>query len=646
MQKLWSFTRRLGIVSFIALLSAPAQAEPRITIIHTSDLHSHFRNEQSPRKLGGFARVKTKIDEIRQARPDSLLLDSGDWSEGNIFFTLNSGEATQRMLEEFGYDAIVLGNHDWLAGPRELFEAFKASGMKVPVLSANLNFDGLPSDIPLGKYLPPYIVKTVAGKKIGIFGLSTFQLIFDHFFMPVNVLEPLRASKTMVKYLREVEKVDVVIALTHLGKETDAILARMVKGIDIIVGGHSHVLYTEPRYVNGVPIVHTGMWGQHIGEYQLSIDLQGRVSLVGHKIHQVDESVDENARVKLMTDDFQAAVEENFGKGIFKDKIARSEVGMRAVKKDLFSNDVLGNWSTDAIREAAGADVAFDSPMYASTTLQPGQLALADFFNLYPHIYSKFSKDSWTIQSYKVKGYVLRSFVTLLVKFRIPFKVSNAEIVVDGKKATSIRSFKINGQDVEFFREYSVASTRGILDLFTELKRLGLPFLGVKDLKDTGKVMWREVAKKLAGYSPLTPDRLVWTARIRTHQPDPALLKEFIQVKQEGEKTAVHVRVHNSGMQASQIPNLSVSYDSTPTNSVDNGWMGLQMQRKTFQGMLAPGEYIDFEAELPPKFKWDGGFLPVLASISQVYGEVSLLNNGVTNDLEFMPIVNDGNPVQ
>ncbi|MEQ1879230.1 MAG: hypothetical protein ABL958_21520, partial [Bdellovibrionia bacterium] len=468
-------------------------------------------------------------------------------------------------------------------------------------------------------------------------GLSTFQVIFDHFFNPVNVIDPIRAAKKMVKQLREVEKCDVVIALTHLGKETDQIVARLVSGIDLIVGGHSHVLYNKPLYVKGVPIVHTGMWGQHIGEYKLSIDLQGRVSLVEHKIHQVDSTVAEDKDVKIMTTDFTAAVEKQWGAGIFKDKIIKSEVSLRAVKKDLFANDALGNWSVDAIRESVGADVGFDSPLFASTTLQRGMISQGDIFNLFPHIYSKFTKDSWTVHTYRVKGYVLRGLTALMIRAHVPFKISNGEIIVEGKNATKIRSFKIAGQDLELLRDYTIASTRGVLDIFTELNRLGLPFLEVKDIKDSGKVMWREVAKKLSSLSPITLNKVVWNGRIRTLQPDPSLLKEYIQVEQSGTKALVKVRVYNGGMQASQIPKLYVSFDPTPDDSTDQLWTVLPMERKNFTGMLAGGEYIDFEGELPVGVKWNGVFLPIMAAIPQVYGEVSLKNNFVTNDLEYLP---------
>lgn len=634
------------LIWILLLLATVAHAEPRLTILHTSDLHSHFTNKQSPRKLGGYARVKAKIDELRKNKPNTLLLDAGDWSEGNIFFTLNSGEASQRMLEAFGYDAIVLGNHDWLVGPEELYDAFRSSGMKVPVLSANMDFSRLPKTIRLEEHVKPYVIKHVGGKKVAIFGLSTFQLIFDHFFRPARPLDPIRPARRLVKYLRQVENADVVIALTHLGQETDALLARLVGGIDLIVGGHSHVLYKKPRYVNGVPIVHVGLWGQHVGEYQLSVDLQGKVSLVDHTIHQVDEVTPEDTQIRHMTTSFESAVENAFGAQVFKDKIVHTDVGLRTVKKDPFSNDILGNWAVDAIREATDAEVAFDSPMFASTQLFPGPVSTADIFNVYPHIYSKTNRDSWTIHTYEVRGIVLRMLVNILLKAGVSFKISGGEIIVDARTGFNVKSFKIGGVEVEYFRMYKVASTRGILDVFRELRQWGLSF-GPNEWKDTGKVMWREVTRKLVSLSPITREKLKWEGRIRTVQPDLALHKEFIEVKQQADQLHIKLRVLNGGLRRAGIPRLEVYADSTPANSVDDLWEKLPMQAKIFQAgsraSIQPGEWVDYEATVPLRNQWKGVFVPIIAKIEPALGEASLANNIVTNDVEYLPAVMAGN---
>jgi 5'-nucleotidase / UDP-sugar diphosphatase len=619
----------------VLLFGSAVYSDSTITIIHTSDLHSHFTSHHSPRDLGGYARVKTKIDQIRAENQNTLLLDGGDWSEGNIFFTLNSGESSQRMLEVFGYDAIVLGNHDWLIGPRELYQAFKLSGLRVPVLSANLDLENMPRDIHLKEHIRPYVIKNVGGKRIGIFGLSTFQVLYDHFFFPARPINPIVPARQIVKALKEMEKCDVVIALTHVGLSTDKILAKTVPGLDAIVGGHSHILLKEPLFVNGVPLLHVGQWGQHVGEYELTINSKNQVLLTGHKIHQIDSSIPEDPLVKKMTSDFGRQIEAQFKSPVFRDRIIESQVDLSAVQNDPYSNDALGNWSVDAVREAGGTQIAFESPMFASTQLFKGFISTADIFDLFPHVYSKFTGDSWTIHTYDVRGIWLKTLLSALTKFGVGVKMSNVEVIVDEKAADKLHSFKVGGKPLKLRETYTVSSTRGILDVFRELRRRGIPF-GPDHWVDTQKVMWREVSRKLKALSPITPDKIKWDGRMRTLQPDPSLNKEYLVVEHEGRQLKVNLKVINAGMTVSEVPELTVMIDKTPSDSLDDTWAPVTMFTKNLHSHINPGEGVDFFAEIT--IDTPNSFVPLIASIKPVPGEVSLKNNVLTNDLEAEPV--------
>src|SRR5687768_3705153 len=108
----------LSLVLLVYLL--PISAFSGVTLLHTNDLHSHFRPGRGALKLGGVARLKTLIDQIREERPEALLVDAGDWSEGTIYYNLGTGLESLRMMEHLGYDIAVVGNHDWLNGPDTL----------------------------------------------------------------------------------------------------------------------------------------------------------------------------------------------------------------------------------------------------------------------------------------------------------------------------------------------------------------------------------------------------------------------------------------------------------------------------------------------------------------------------------------------
>src|SRR6476661_8352865 len=83
----------------------------QISIFHTNDLHSRFRTEKGPLRLGGIARLKTKLDQLRKDQPLSVLVDGGDWSEGTIYYTEGAGTSAIQMMDALGYDAAVIGNH-------------------------------------------------------------------------------------------------------------------------------------------------------------------------------------------------------------------------------------------------------------------------------------------------------------------------------------------------------------------------------------------------------------------------------------------------------------------------------------------------------------------------------------------------------
>ena len=516
----------LAFILALSLLASFSQADTKLTIIHTSDLHSHFTSRESQNDLGGLARLKTKIDEVRSRNPNSLLLDAGDWSEGTIFFTLDSGAQTQSLLQKFNYDAMVLGNHDWLVGPNELYDAFVKSGMKTPVVGANLNFQDLSPQVPLKEVIKPYIIKWVGGKKVGIVGLSTFQVVYDHFFDPVKIIDPVSTAQYYARYLKTIERCDVVIALSHLGIGQDKIIATMAPGIDAIIGGHTHILLPTPAYMNQVPIFHIGKWGEFLGEYELNISDRGYVSVSRHTIHQIDSSVTPNAEIAAMVDDSHNRIEQQFGAPVFSDKLLYTDVDLQ-ISDDIFTNDWMGQLAVDSLREAGQTDVAFDSPKFSGIALYRGWNHTADLFNILPHIYKSSEKKGWTVLTYNVRGYVIRALMSLFVKFKLPLKVSNIEMVIDHGKLDPVVSIKINGEPLSLVRNYSVSSTRGILDFFLQLRNFGVK-IGPTTWEDTGLEAWRVTANKLKAYSPISREKLTWEGSVRSLQPDLAVTREYV----------------------------------------------------------------------------------------------------------------------
>jgi len=615
-----------------------AQTLPRVTVIHTSDLHSHFTARQSDRGLGGYARLKSKITQLRGERPNALLLDAGDWSEGTIFFTLGSGVQTEKIMDKFGYDAMVLGNHDWLVGPNQMYETFLNSGLKTPVLSANLNFSDLSPQVPLRNFIKPYIVKEVGGVKVGIFGLSTFQLIFDHYFSPVKITDPVRPAIEMVNYLRRFEKCQIVIALTHLGFAQDKIIAETVSGIDLIVGGHDHSLFKKPKYVNGVPIVHIGSWGEYIGDYQLELQPDGKTKLVSHIVHQIDNSIKDDAEIAGMVNESIDAIDKKFETAAFSDSIAFSDVDLNVSHRAL-ANDLMAQWSVDAMRTAAQAEIAVDSPLFASSQIKRGFIHTSDVFDLFPHIYVDRNHKAWTIHTYEVSGYTLRALLSLLVKFKLPLNLSNAQIVVDMKSKDPIESILIGGQKLNLFRKYLIASNPGVLELFKRLKSLGVP-IGPKVWTDTGLEVWRVVKVDLVRRSPIHAKDLPFEPRVRTVAPDFMVGNEYLRFEETASSVRVYFKVFNAGLTAAALPETKIRVDKTPLNALDDNWAEYRPSARGQKATLAPGESVEMYLEWPMGHALAGASLyPVEITVGSAPGEQNLTNNSMVSHLKVVTLI-------
>ncbi len=618
---------RIITIAFVSLFCFQAYSKDvRVSILHTGDIHGHFTNMDSPIRLGGIARLKTKIDELRKRHDNHLLLDAGDWTEGTIFYTLNSGEANHRMMEALGFDAIVFGNHEWLVGPKELYDGFKGAEFTVPVLSANSNLDLLPPEIDLKKYMKPYIVKEIGGKKIGILGLSTFEMIFDPFFEPGQITEPTQAALKYVKILREEEKCDAVIVLTHIGVDADKRIAESVPGIDLIVGGHTHILTKKPIYVNGIPIVHAGYWAQYLGEYELLIRGNGKVELASHKIHQIDSTVPRNAFIQDMVEGFKKRIEAVRGK-IFDDDIFESEVNL-PLGSDI-TEDVLANWAVDSIREAGKTEAAFDVGQYFRRDLFAGRSSTVDFYNMFPHVWSQTKNRNWTIFTMDVRGETLQQLINLVVTLGKGVRVSNATYRIDGKESYfKIKSLKINKKRLQTNQYYTISASEGIFQAFDFLKKAGAD-VGLRRPKDTGKEAWQVIKDYIVKKSPVTPSKAKWEGRVRTLQPDLYVPLEQVRLDRADSKTIViKYKIINAGMEEVPVPTTMAKIDLSPLNTLDEKWLTVQEIAPNDGSVLRPGQIIEKTAVFTQDF-WQAGYYPVEVQVGIDKREFNTKNNKV-----------------
>lgn len=255
--------------------------EVRVVILHTNDMHSRidpFPDDGLPTAgKGGMARRAALIKQVRAENEHVLLLDCGDIWQGTPYFNFYGGELEYKLMTQMGYDASTLGNHDFDNGLEGLKKQLPNAGFVF--LNANYDF----SQTMLAGAFQPRKVFERGGVRFGVFGvgIELNGLVPDSKYGATRYLDPVAAAEAQVKALRETEKCDFVICLSHLGYqyETDKIddrkLAARVAGIDLILGGHTHTLLAAPETVAGpkgwlTRINQVGWAGLNLGRFDVT----------------------------------------------------------------------------------------------------------------------------------------------------------------------------------------------------------------------------------------------------------------------------------------------------------------------------------------------------------------------------------------
>ncbi len=272
------FISMMAACLMAAVCATGASAQKRLTIIHFNDTHSHLEPERSGKSVGrgGVIERAACRDSVVKAdgRKNVLMLHAGDFSQGTSYFTVLGGDIEIDLINALKYDCVTLGNHEFDNGVDEL--ARRLSKLNCPVVCANYDF----SNVAPGPYVKPYAIIRKAGMKIGIIGLmpDMSTLVSKETSSKIPGFDNADVVNKWASYLKEEEGCDLVIALTHIGYEdeayTDFMLVRNTRGLDMVVGGHSHTFIDKPAYEKNldgelVPIVQDGCWGLEMGNMKV-----------------------------------------------------------------------------------------------------------------------------------------------------------------------------------------------------------------------------------------------------------------------------------------------------------------------------------------------------------------------------------------
>lgn len=276
--------RILTILTIVLTATITAAAKGKqLLILHTNDTHScviPLNPNLADTMLagrGGFLRRAAMIDQMRKEDKELLLLDSGDFSQGSPYYTMFKGDVETELMNIMGYDAATIGNHEFDFGLDNMARLFKK--VNFPIVCANYDFTGTVVE----GLVKPYVVIKRKGVKIGIFGLSPKLegLVMASTCAGVKYLDPIKTANDIADKLKNKEKCDVVICLSHLGWDeaglNDMEMMAKTRNIDLVLGGHSHSYFQKLNYVRNldgkeIPNDQNGKHGIFVGKITLTLE--------------------------------------------------------------------------------------------------------------------------------------------------------------------------------------------------------------------------------------------------------------------------------------------------------------------------------------------------------------------------------------
>ncbi len=445
-------------IILLALFLLPAvvsnsQEGKKIIILHTNDFHSHLQGyapesaytpgvaDNDP-TVGGMSRIAAVISEVRSENPaQTLVVDAGDCLMGTLFHALETETGFQLpLMKKAGYDVVAMGNHDFDFGPAAYAQIIRKSLQQgeIPVMLAGNavtdpddpgddSFEALLSD----GLIRPYIITERDGIKIGIFSLIGKDADESApYAPPVTFSKIIPAAKKMVKEL-EKEGCDVIICLSHsgIGKDKkgdwageDVKLAQKVKGIDLIITGHTHVLLKEPLFVKGIPIVGVGDNGRFVGKIQLLAG-NGIVKLEKYEAIPIDDRANFHSGIQSEIVVQQEKINEAILKPLGMTYTMPVAIAPYTVSYDEYGDargSNLGALVADAIysyvnSDGPGTDIAVVAAGVLRDPIQPGVQSVADIFRVMSLGSGKDNVPGYSLSKMWVTGKELKNITEILL---------------------------------------------------------------------------------------------------------------------------------------------------------------------------------------------------------------------------------------
>ena len=337
----------LSVMLAVAVLLLPvmdvlveaADSTKQIDVLFTHDTHSHLDSFSTivngkQEKVGGFAKIKTLINEKKKEDPDTLILDGGDFSMGTLVQTVYDTEAAElRMLGSLGYDVTTFGNHEFdyrSKGLANMLKAAKSSGETLPeIVVCNVDWESMEkAGLSDGQKqiqsafetygVKDYVMVQKGDVKIAVVGVFGKDALECAPTCELSFKDPIEAVKQTVEEIRKNEEADMIACVSHSGtwddenKSEDELLAKAVPDIDLIISGHTHSELPEAIQHGNTYIVSCGEYGRNLGSLSMTQNSDGRWDLSSYELIPVSEDVEADQETQKQIDALMDKVDTNY----------------------------------------------------------------------------------------------------------------------------------------------------------------------------------------------------------------------------------------------------------------------------------------------------------------------------------------------
>ena len=420
----------LSVVLTIAMLMPLAQAvtvkaaddTKQIDVLFTHDTHSHLDSFSTivngeQKEVGGFAKIKTLINEKKKEDPDTLILDGGDFSMGTLIQTVYDTEAAElRMLGYLGYDVTTFGNHEFdyrSQGLANMLKAAKSSGETLPeIVVCNVDWDSMEKaglndgqkqiQSAFETYgVKDYVMVQKGDVKIAVVGVFGKDALECAPTCELSFKDPVEAVKKTVEEIKKNEEADIIACVSHGGtwedesKSEDELLAKAVPDLDLIISGHTHSELQEAIQHGNTYIVSCGEYGRNLGSLSMTQNSDGRWNLSAYELIPVSEDVKADKATQERIDALMDTVDTNYLADFGytrKEVLAQNDVEFNSLEemgtehKELNLGDIMADAYVYAVENSEyydgdPVDVAVVPSGTVRDTYTKGDITVEDVYN-------------------------------------------------------------------------------------------------------------------------------------------------------------------------------------------------------------------------------------------------------------------------